>query len=123
MKYEILNAQGEVVNTVIATEEFMQAQYPDGNYREVVTPPPAPAIPQSVTRRQAKQALSISGFLDQVQPAIDAIADPLQRSLMQIEWDDSQEFLRDRPQLIQLATALGLTDEQIDELFILAATL
>lgn len=80
-------------------------------------------VPAKVTRRQARQALLIAGLLDDVQPAINAIADPMQRGLAQIEWDDAQEFERHRPLLIQLATALGLDDEALDNLFIQAVTL
>lgn len=84
---------------------------------------PVPGIPQIVTRRQAKQALILNGLIGGVQPAIDAITDPTQRALMQSEWDDSQEFFRDRPQLIMLARALGLNDAQLDALFVQANTL
>lgn len=83
---------------------------------EVVTP-----VPQVVTKRQARQALLLAGRLADVQPAIDAIPDPLQRGLVQIEWDDSQEFQRTRPSLIALASAIGLTSQDLDQLFILAA--
>lgn len=80
-------------------------------------------MPQSVTRRQARQALLLAGVLADVQPAIDAIPDAAQRAMMQIEWDDSQTFERQRPSLIALASALGLTSEQLDGLFIQAASL
>lgn len=80
-------------------------------------------VPQSVTRRQARQALLLAGLLDNVQPALDAIPDATQRRLMQIEWDDSQEFHRNRPALLALAGALGLNSSQIDQLFITAAGL
>lgn len=89
----------------------------------VAPPPPPPMVPQVVTRRQARQALLIAGKLAQVQPAIDAIADPLQRGMVQIEWDDSQTFERQRPTLIALATAIGLDDAELDALFTHAATL
>lgn len=81
------------------------------------------AVPAKVTRRQARQALLISGLLDAVQPAISAIPDPVQRGLAQIEWDDSQDFERDRPLLIQLGYAIGLDDAGIDNLFINAGAL
>lgn len=93
---------------------------------EYVAPPPEPVkpvVPEKVTRRQAKQSLALAGLLDQVQPAIDAITDPLQRQLMQIEWDDSQVFERNRPSMIALATGLGLTSQQLDALFIEASKL
>lgn len=79
--------------------------------------------PKSVTRRQARQALALAGKLALVQPAIENISDPLQKSLAQIEWDDSTHFERDRPLLIQLAYSIGLSDSDIDDLFILADTL
>lgn len=40
MIYEILDAQGNVTNTLSADPEFMTATYPDGNYREVHQPEP-----------------------------------------------------------------------------------
>ena len=82
-----------------------------------------PPIPQEVTRRQARQALLLSGLLGSVQAAIDGIADPIQRGLAKIEWDDSQAFERNRPLLIALATALGLDSAELDQLFITASGL
>jgi hypothetical protein len=92
---------------------------------------PLPAqVPQEVTRRQAKAALLQTGRLSLVQGCLDAIkaASPAQGDLVQIEWDDSQTFQRQRPSLIALATnpapyGLGMTLAQLDELFTLAATL
>jgi hypothetical protein len=84
--------------------------------------PPA-TVPQWVTRRQARQALLLAGKLAQVQPAIDAIAEPVQRGMVQIEWDDSLHFERNRPALLALATALGMSNTDLDALFVTAATL
>ena len=90
----------------------------DGKQLKPELIPDMSPVPQTVTRRQAKQQLAIAGMLDSVQPAIDAITDTAQRRLVQIYWDDSQELERNHPMLIALATgALGLTDEQIDDLF------
>lgn len=94
--------------------------------RAYTAPPPAPptiSVPQQVTRRQARQALLLAGLLGSVQPAIDAIEDATQRGLAQIEWDDSQVFERQRPLLIALAAAIGLDSDDLDELFVTAATL
>jgi hypothetical protein len=84
---------------------------------------PPPGVPPEVSRRAAKQALAQAGLLANVQPAISAIVDPAQRQMMQIEWDDSQVFVRTRPSLIGLATALGLSSAQLDQLFIQAGAL
>lgn len=81
------------------------------------------AVPVSVTRRQARQALLLAGKLVDVQPAIDAIPDPLQKGLAQIEWDDATDYDRNRPLVIQIGAALGLDEHGLDELFIQAAKL
>ena len=131
MNYAII--ENGVVANIAASESALAANwiqsdtakigdnYADGVF---ITPPsPPPAVPETVTRRQAKQALAINGKLSLVQPAIDAIPDPAQRTLMQIEWDDSQEFQRSRASLIAIGTAIGLDSAGIDGLFTLAATL
>jgi hypothetical protein len=82
-----------------------------------------PRVPEKVTARQAVQALISVNKLHLVQPAIDAIADPVQRAMVQAEWDKSQDFERNRPTLIALATAIGLDAAGLDALFIAAEDL
>jgi len=43
MIYQILNGE-TVINTIVADLAFMQAAYPDGNYREVKQPDPVPEV-------------------------------------------------------------------------------
>lgn len=81
------------------------------------------SVPRTVTRRQARQALLLRGKLALVQPAIDAITDATQRGLMQIEWDDSLAFDRDRPSLIAIGAAVGYDSAGLDDIFIFANTL
>jgi len=80
-------------------------------------------VPQKVTRRQARQALLLNGKLDAVDAAIKAIPDAMQRAMVQIEWEDSMEFERQRPTLKALAAAIGLDDNQLDALFVQASKL
>lgn len=82
-----------------------------------------PTVPQTVTRRQARQALLLKGKLDLIQPAINAISDATLRGLAQIEWDDSLEFNRNRALVIQIGNAVGLDSDGLDELFKFAAAL
>jgi hypothetical protein len=70
-----------------------------------------------VSRRQGKQQLLADGLLSSIQPTIDAISDDTKRAMVQIFWDDATEFERMSPELNQLGADLGLSDEQIDELF------
>lgn len=39
MEYEILDDNGNVINTIIASEEFVEQNYP-GHYRQIVRPVP-----------------------------------------------------------------------------------
>ena len=80
-------------------------------------------VPEKVTARQAVQALISANKLHLVQPAIDAIADPVQRAMVQAEWDKSQDFERARPTLIALAAAIGLDAAALDALVISAEDL
>lgn len=45
MIYEILNQNNEVINTIVADEAFMLANFPQGNYR-LVEEAPAPPPPE-----------------------------------------------------------------------------
>lgn len=83
--------------------------------------PPEP-VPQVVTMRQARLALLQVGKLTMVDTAIAGLPEP-DRTAAQIEWEYSQEVHRDRPFVAMLAPALGLTEEDLDDLFVLASTL
>lgn len=87
--------------------------------------PPAPAlvqIPQVVTMRQARLALLSAGKLSQVDAVIDSLTEP-HKSAARIEWDYSSEVQRNKPFVVQIGAALGLTGEQLDQLFIEASKL
>jgi len=81
----------------------------------------APVVP-TVSMRQARLALLAAGLLDDVETAINALAEPA-RSAARIEWDYATELRRDWPLLITLAAALGLSGAQVDALFAAAAAL
>ena len=76
-----------------------------------------------ISRRQAKQALFNAGLLSDVQPTIDNISDSTEREIMQMFWDDAQTFERTHPALVDLATQLGLTGAELDDLFLEAKNL
>lgn len=94
-------------------------KYVDGSWIEVQS---QVFIPTVVTMRQARLALLQQGLLYQVQTAIDSLPSP-QKEAAQIEWDYSSEVHRDKPFVQLLGAALGLTEEQLDNLFTLASTL
>jgi hypothetical protein len=92
-----------------------------GNTPEPYVEPPA-QIPSVVTMRQARLALLQSGLLDDVGTTINSLQSP-QKEAAQIEWEYSQEVHRDRPFVQQLTAAMGLTEQQVDDLIVLAASL
>ncbi len=85
-------------------------------------PPSPPSVPASITMRQARLCLHKHGMLAGVQPAIDTLPEP-DRTAAQIEWDYSSTVERHRGFVLTIAQSLGITDEQLDALFIEAATL
>ena len=97
---------------------LLGATYANGVFTRVVVSP----IPQSVTMRQARLALLGAGKLADVDTAIAALSEPT-RTAAQIEWEYSNEVQRSNGIVSQLGPALGLTEAQIDALFVTAAAL
>jgi hypothetical protein len=87
----------------------------------VPPPPPQPVIPQSVTMRQARLALLAINKLSAVDAAIASIEPVEQRQAIQIEWEYAATVDRDSPWVAGIAPALGLSDADIDALFVFAA--
>ena len=80
-------------------------------------------IPESISKRQARQQLIMDGLYGNIQPIIDSIEDPTERLLTQVFWEDSNTFERNHPTLVELGTALGLTEAELDMMFINASKL
>jgi hypothetical protein len=97
-------------------------RFVDGLWLVEVNLPPAPIVPGAVTMRQARLALLSAGLLSQVDVEIGALPSP-QKEAAQIEWEYSQEVQRHNGFVALLAPSLGLTEAQLDQLFITAAGL
>lgn len=148
MEYALINA-GAVVNRIVAEPDFVVLiadqyqhveQLPDGSLVGIgwawsaeggfVAPAApevpvisVPAVPVSVSMRQAKRALLAAGLLDLADQAIAGIADDTERRAAQIDWTSATDVRRDWPLVASIAQALGLTDQQIDQLFVAASQL
>jgi hypothetical protein len=85
------------------------------------TPKP-PTVPEFVTMRQARLILFRVGMLEDVEAALEALPSP-QKEAARIEWDYSSEVERHRGLVAALGESLGLTEPQLDDLFIKAAEL
>ena len=79
-------------------------------------------VPQAVTMRQARLALLGAGLLSTVNSAILSMTGS-QGDTARIEWEFSNEVRRNQPLVASLGAAIGMTSEQLDALFITAATL
>lgn len=86
-----------------------------------VVPEPIP-VPQTVSMRQARLALLQAGKLSAVNSAISSMPGA-QGDAARIEWEFSSEVRRNQPLVTALTPVLGMTSEQLDQLFILAAGL
>ena len=80
-----------------------------------------PPIPQQITRAQGKVVLIQMGLWEQVQAYVAAIEDPTQKAVAEVAVYETLHWQRSSPFLSQVADALGITKEQMDELFIQAS--
>ena len=84
----------------------------------VLMHPDPNTVPEVVTRRQALLALLAAGKLDQIELAIQNAP-----RAVQIAWEAAGTFERSNPLIEALAPQLGLTDADVDALFIQASKL
>ena len=93
----------------------------EGNTPEPADPMPV-TVPQQVTMRQARLALLGAGLLASVNTAIAAM-EGIQGEAARIEWEYALAVERQSQLVSGLSAALGLTDEQLDDLFLAASEL
>lgn len=79
-------------------------------------------VPEAVTMRQARLALMSAGLLSTVNTIVAGMTGPA-GDAARIEWEFSSTVERHRGLVSQLGSALGLTETQVDALFVTASTL
>ncbi len=85
-------------------------------------PVAAPVVPVEITMRQARLVLLGAGKLAAVDTAIAAMPEP-NKSAAEIEWEYSNTVMRHNGFVSALGPMLGLTDAEIDALFVAGAKL
>lgn len=93
--------------------------YKDHNFYPIT--PPDPGVPRKVSRAQGKAALIQAGLWGSVLSFVAGISDPTQKAFAEIAINDTQDWERNSPFLAQAAQALGLSEQQLDDLFTVAA--
>ena len=127
MIYYIHSTTGEVFayETEVEREQFGDPELvlmtPEQVEAHLNPHPAAPQVPQQVTRAQGKVVLIQMGLWPQVVAFVAAIPDDTQRALADVALNDTQFWRRTSPFLNQAADALGITQAQMDQLFIAAS--
>lgn len=80
----------------------------------------AEPVPFAVSRFQARAALLLEGLLDRVEAHIEA---PQTDALVKLAWREATEFRRESLTVVMLASVLGLTSDDLDNLFRKAAAI
>ena len=117
---EILRmADGAFIPPDPANTDYQQylAWLSEGNVPDAYVAP-APTPPQTVTRFQALATLSAAGHLPTIRTYIATLD---QNNVQRLAWENATDWERSSPTLNALATMLGLTDTEVDDLFIAAA--
>lgn len=81
-------------------------------------PPPPPPVPESVSPRQIRQALTRAGLRTAVEAAVAGGDQDLKDW-----WEFATDFQRAHPMVIALAGALDVSEQEVDDLFVLAGSL
>lgn len=133
---QLLNADGMQVGVAIGFIETALGWVGDGivyqssvvgkgcKVEDYVQPPPVieQQVPDDVRNAQARLALRKAGLLERVLAEIEAMEEP-HRTDAKIVWEYEQNIRRDNNFVLSLGALLGLNSKQLDDLFILAATL
>jgi hypothetical protein len=92
----------------------------EGATQEEIEEANKPIVPEVITRRQFKIALAVLGKNEQdILNGINQLPEP-NKTIAMISYTEAGTFERNNPELIFVAkTFLQMTDEQIDEVFII----
>jgi len=81
------------------------------------------AVPKSMTAWQARAILEMEGLLTQVESAIAELDEGPVKIIIKSAWENNAEFKRDSLAIGGISKSIGLTSEQVDELFRKGASL
>ena len=134
MKYALIIPGGRIaqieatVFDVAPPFEWVEVSYdvtPNTHYwdgeKAVLIPEPEPeppTVPAVISRAKGKIVLIQAGLWQSVLNYVAAIPDPVQKAIAEVALHDTQEWSRDSPFMAAISSAIGVTEEQMDQLFI-----
>ena len=94
-------------------------------YERIAIPTP---VPESISAWQAHAALKLTphedgNLYDAVVSSLQSLPDSQQKVVILTAWEKDAKFVRSSPTITAIASALNLSDAQIDEVFVLADSL
>jgi len=98
-------------------ESCLVSVLPEGTVIDPYVAPPPP-IPTTVTRFQALAVLAAGGYLPTIKTYIATLGED---NITRLAWENATDWERTSPTLNALAAMLGLSDAQVDDLFIAAS--
>lgn len=111
-------AQWVLRGETLADLEWLDTEQAEPTQAEVDAYLAAPVVPQSVTPRQIRLALHQIGLRQQVEDYVNS-----QDITVQDSWNFATTIERTNPLILACKTALGKTDGELDQLFIIAGSI
>ena len=125
----------EIVEVTPEIQAAMDSAPPEGKWTyfwdgsALVKVPIPRSVPQSINAWQAKAALDLTPhpkggtMRSAAEAAINAMPDGQEKIVATAAWDNNANFSRTSPTILNFASVLGLSDADLDRLFILADSL
>lgn len=117
MKYEILDENGNTINTILADEEFVRSNYQ--YYKKIDEEEHSNNIeaPQTITKLQAKKQMEAIGKWQEFKAILNSNED------INDEWVISNDLNRSYQLVSQVAQLFNFSEEDVDNFFIEASKL
>ena len=107
----------DLINKQYVIESYVR----DLSFQEIEDRKPKP--PSSCTPRQFRLALIQSNIdINTIESMLNNIQDETLRKIALVEWEYSIEIKRDHPLILSFASQLNITEQQLNQIFILANT-